>query len=188
MPSPAIVLFAAFHFDPEAAKNIDETHWPEVTLLRAQMNADLLTADLKKKRANNQSFWLVGQPDVRVEKIETGEDQGRYTATVQGFDYYDTVAGIVESGGPDKVAMWMLDPDYDGYSVFPRQVFFPLDGRRGGWIKLAKSLKSTIDENLVALLQGVTSLPFESGKHRRAAVKIIDTRGIESLKIIDLDP
>ena len=28
------------------------------------MNGDLFTDDLKKKRASNESFWLVGQPDV----------------------------------------------------------------------------------------------------------------------------
>ncbi len=65
-PKPRIIVFAAFQFDPEAAKDIDETNWPGVTLLKAQMNADLLTADLKKKRASNDSFWLIGQPDVEL--------------------------------------------------------------------------------------------------------------------------
>ncbi len=64
VPKPKIIVFAAFQFDPEAAKDIDETNWPGVTLLKAQMNADLLTEDLKKKRASNESFWLIGQPDV----------------------------------------------------------------------------------------------------------------------------
>ena len=67
-PKPKMVVFAAFQFDPEAAKDIDETNWPGVTLLKAQMNADLLTEDLKKKRASNESFWLIGQPDVELEK------------------------------------------------------------------------------------------------------------------------
>ena len=66
VPRPKIIVFAAFQFDPEAAKDIDETNWPGVTLLKAQMNADLLTEDLKKKRASNESFWLIGQPDVEV--------------------------------------------------------------------------------------------------------------------------
>ena len=35
-----------------------------MTFLNAQMNADLLTDDLKKKRTSNESFWLIGQPDV----------------------------------------------------------------------------------------------------------------------------
>ena len=69
VPRPKVVVFAAFQFDPEAAKDIDETKWPGVTLLKAQMNADLLTGDLKKKRASNESFWLIGQPDVTVERI-----------------------------------------------------------------------------------------------------------------------
>ena len=37
------------------------TRWPGVTLLQAQMNDDLLTDDLKKKRASNESFWLICQ-------------------------------------------------------------------------------------------------------------------------------
>ena len=56
VPKPKIVVFAAFQFDAEAAKDIDELNWPGVTLLKAQMNADLLTEDLKKKRASNESL------------------------------------------------------------------------------------------------------------------------------------
>ena len=31
------------------------------------------------------------------------------------------------------------------------------------------------------------SLPFDAGENRKAAVKIVDDRGIESLKIVKLD-
>ena len=68
-PRPDIVLFAAFQFDPEAAKDIDEMPaavTKKTTFLKAQMNPDMLTEDLKKKRASNQSFWLVGRPDVEI--------------------------------------------------------------------------------------------------------------------------
>ena len=64
-----------------------------MTLLKAQMNADLLTDDLKKKRSSNESFWLIGQPDVRVEKIATGDDQGKWRVSVEGFDYYNPNSG-----------------------------------------------------------------------------------------------
>src|SRR5882762_160547 len=77
VPKPKIVVFAAFQFDPEAAKDIDETEWPGVTLLKVQMNADLLTEDLKKKRASNESFWLIGQPDIVLKKIKAGDDKGK---------------------------------------------------------------------------------------------------------------
>ena len=119
MPQPKVIVFAAFQFDPEAAKDIDETNWPGITLLKAQMNADLLTEDLKKKRASNESFWLIGQPDVLLRQIGEGENTGKWQVEVQGFDYYNTKTGGVESGGEDKVAMWMLDTDYDGAQPVP---------------------------------------------------------------------
>ena len=131
VPRPKIIVFAAFQFDPEAAKDIDETNWPGVTLLKAQMNADLLTDDLKKKRASNESFWLIGQPDVNLEQIADGEDKGKYRVSVQGFDYYNTKTGNIESGGADKIALWMLDPDYDGRSLLPTPSLLP-DGWRQG--------------------------------------------------------
>ena len=187
VPKPKIVIFAAFQFDPEAAKDIDETNWPGVTLLKAQMNADLLTDDLKKKRTGNESFWLIGQPDVQVEKITKGDDSGKYRVSVHGFDYYNTKSGVIDSGGADRIAIWMLDPDYGGRSLFPRQVFFPLGGANDGWARLARDLKSEIDETLIEAYRGTESLPFEPGEHQRAAVKIIDDRGIESFRVIGLD-
>ena len=185
-PSPRVIVFAAFQFDPEAAKDIDETNWPGITLLKAQMNADLLTEDLKRKRASNESFWLVGQPDVLVETVVDEQGADKVQVSVQGFDYYNTRTGDVESGGQDKIAMWMLDPDYDGRSLYPRQVFFPMADPKGGWTRLARNLKAEIDEDLIEAYRGCTSLPFEPGDHRRIAVKIVDDRGIESLKVMGL--
>ena len=184
VPNPRVIVFAAFQFDPEAAKDIDETNWPGVTLLKSQMNADLLTDDLKKKRASNESFWLVGQPDVLLHQIRKGHNIGKWQVYVRGFDYYNTKTGEVESGGEDKIAMWMLDTDYDGRSLYPRQVFFSMAGPRDGWARLARNLKAEIDEDLIEAYRGTVSLPFEEGGHRRIAVKIIDDRGIESLRII----
>ncbi|OGA19813.1 MAG: DNA methylase [Betaproteobacteria bacterium RIFCSPLOWO2_02_FULL_63_19] len=186
VPKPKLIVFAAFQFDPEAARDIDETHWPGVTLLKAQMNADLLTDDLKKKRSSNESFWLIGQPDVRVECIAKGEDKGKFRVSVHGFDYYNTKTGGIESGGEDRIAVWLLDTDYDGRSLYPRQVFFPMAGEKEGWARLAKNLKAEIDEQLIEAYRGTASLPFEPGGHKRIAVKIVDDRGIESLKVMAL--
>ena len=186
VPKPKVILFAAFQFDPEASKDIDETNWPGVMLLKAQMNADLLTDDLKKERASNESFWLIGQPDVELEQIVDGDDERKFRVTVRGFDYYNTKTGNVESGDADRIALWMLDPDYDGRSLFPRQVFFPMAGSNDGWAKLARNLKAEIDENRIEAYRGTVSLPFEAGEHKRIAVKIVDDRGIESLKIAEI--
>lgn len=187
VPKPEIIVFAAFQFDPEAAKDIDETDWPSVTLLKAQMNADLLTEDLKKKRVSNESFWLIGQPDVSVERITEGEDAGKYRVEVLGFDYYNTKTGTIESGGTEKIAVWMLDTDYDERSLYPRQVFFPMAGVKDGWARLAKNLKAEVDSELIEAYRGTISLPFDVGENRRVAVKIVDDRGIESLKIVEIE-
>lgn len=127
----------------------------------------------------HQSGGLAVAPD-------DGPDAGKVQVAVRGFDYYDTRNGAVDSGGAEKIALWMLDPDYDGRSLFPRQVFFPQAGAKDGWAKLAKALRKEIDPELVERYRGTVSLPFEPGPHRRAAVKIVDDRGIESLKVLDL--
>jgi adenine-specific DNA-methyltransferase len=324
VPKPKLLVFAAFQFDPEAAKDIDEMK-PELAgmqFLKVQMNADLLTDDLKKKRASNESFWLIGQPDVVVDSEQwivnsrkealapydvvaklsgarslaeingLGRDdlsafiaiaerrdlwdalatdegsgvgsgkhrrgagatqQGRVSSvperraglpgrigdtadfvrqfealepraraecikrlrgsreiadrarqisasltpplstihysqvTIHGFDYYNTKTGGIESGGEDKIAVWLLDTDYDGRSLYPRQVFFPMSGENDGWARLAKNLKAEIDEELIEAYRGTVSLPFEPGQHKRIAVKIVDDRGIESLKVMEVE-
>ena len=185
-PKPAMIVFAAFQFDPEAAKDIDELTKEKAgfVFLKAQMNTDLLTDDLKKARSSNQSFWLIGQPDVDLRVVKTGADKGKHQIEVRGFDYYDTRTGKIDSGDAKKIAMWMLDPDYDGRSLYPRQVFFPMADDDGGWAKLAKNLRAEIDEHRAEAFRGTISLPFEAGK--RVAVKIIDDRGIESLRILDV--
>ncbi|MFY8176225.1 DUF559 domain-containing protein [Planktothrix agardhii] len=78
-----------------------------------------------------------------------------------GFDYYNTKTGNIESGSVEKIAVWMLDIDYDGRSIFPRQVFFPMAGEKDAWSRVAKNLKAEIDEDLIESYQGTVSLPFE---------------------------
>ncbi len=185
-PAPTMVVFTAFQFDPEAAKDIDETNWPGVTLLKVQMNTDLLTDDLKKKRSSNESYWLIGQPDVELRQVGKGEHKGQWEVEVRGFDYYNPRLGAIESGDSARIAMWLLDTDYDGRSLFPRQVFFPMAGEKDGWARLARNLKAEINEDLIESYRGTVSLPFERGEHQRVAVKIVDDRGIESLKIVEM--
>ena len=181
-PAPKLVIFAAFQFDPEAAKDIDEYIYPGVTVLKAQMNTDLMTEDLKKKRSSDQSFWLVGQPD--VELIRDGRSKRKFKVKVNGFDYYDVKKGTVESGSTSRIAMRLLDTDYDGMCIEPKQVFFPMGGKKDGWNKLAKTLRAEIDPDLIEKYAGNESLWFVAEPNTRIAVKIIDDRGIESLKVI----
>ena len=175
-PSPEMVVFAAFQFNPESQELINSTNWPGVKLLQVKMNDDLVTSDLKRNVKTDESFWLVGRPD--VELLRTGEKN--YRVRVLGFDYYNVRTDKIDSGDADKIAMWMLDPDYNGMTMNPTQVFFPL----GGWEKLAKTLRAEVDPDLLEAYSGTESLEFEAEDGRKIAVKIIDDRGIESMRVL----
>lgn len=181
---PQFIIFAAFHFDPEAAKDIDQINnsKSEFTLLKTQMSVDLLTHDLRKKRSSNQSYWLIGQPDVEI----VAKENNTYEVKVNGFDYYNPISGEIESGSTKQIAMWMLDTDYDEQSIFPDQIFFPVGDGKRDWTKLAKALNGTVDEDLLELFTGTVSKPFIAGENNKIAVKIIDNRGIESFVVKSL--
>jgi len=103
---------------------------------------------------------------------------------VLGFDYYDPEdGGSIQSGSARNIAMWMLDTDYDGRSLYPSQVFFPMT-RGQEWNRLEKNLRADIDPEKMQAFRGTRSLPFRFGENRRIAVKIIDNRGIESVRIL----
>jgi len=187
LPRPRFIIFAAFQFDPEAARDIAETRWPGVTLLSVEMSPDLLVEDLKKKQSSTDAFWLVGQPEAVLERIGSGPDAGRFRVRVEGFDYFDVATGALISGGKERIAMWLLDTDYDGLSLFARQVFFPMAAEREGWGRLAQTLRAELDEARLEHYRGTQSLPFDLGPHRRVAVKIIDDRAIESFVVLGAD-
>ena len=185
-PSRSLLVFAAFEFDPEASLTIDRVEWRGVSVLKAKMSPDLQTGDLRRGRSGESSFWLMGRPDADLRRLDCGDDAGKWVAEVHGFDYYDPVSGEMRAGGADDIAMWMLDTDFDGASLYPRQVFFPLSAGAAMWRKLARDLRAEVDADLMERFTGRVSLPFEAdaGKPRLAAVKIVDNRGIESLRVL----
>ncbi len=60
-------------------------------------------------------------------------------------------------------------------------------GKKDGWHKLKKNIKAELDEALLGKLHSTLSLPFEPGENRKVAVKIVDDRGIESLKVLPIE-
>ncbi len=183
-PLPQVIVFAAFQFDAESAKDIAEIRCSYATLLQVQMNVDLQMGDLLRKQRGDESFLLVGQPDVSLDPTGSGKPQC-YRATVKGFDYYDPVKGAVVSGDPSQIAMWMLDSNYNGLCINPQQVFFP---KTDAWEKHGRALRGTIDPAKFEAYVGVRSLPFTLGNHRQVAVKVIDVRGYESLRVFKMKP
>ena len=180
IPKPSMVIFCAFQFSPEAQTFINNANWPGVSLLQVEMNDDLMTEDLKKKINTDESFWLVGQPDVVLHK----DKGGKYRVEVLGYDYFSVSKEELVSGDADKIAMWGVDPNYNGMDFAPSQIFFPMEGKSGGWSKLTKTLKAEIDPAIIGQYSGTESLPFEVDEEKMIAVKIIDDRGIESMRIL----
>jgi len=174
---PQLVIFCSYAFDPEASKDIDNIKIPGLQILKAQMNTDLLTKDLKKKANTNRPFWLIGEPDIEVIKNK----DGKYQVEVKGFDYYDPSTQELKAGSIDKIAVWMLDTDYDNRSLFPAQIFFPMQDDKRDWTKLAKALNGNVDEELLEQYTGTVSIPFSLGDKKTIAVKIVDDRGVEML-------
>jgi len=60
-------------------------------------------------------------------------------------------------------------------------------GEKDGWSRLARNLKAEIDGELIEAYRGTISLPFKPGDNKRVAVKIVDDRGIESLKVMEVE-
>jgi adenine-specific DNA-methyltransferase len=167
-PAAARPAFDAFHEARQA--------------MQRQMDASIAAHADQEVLYDHQSFWLMGQPDVEVRERK----DGLYEVEVHGFDYFDTAKGDLVSGGKSKIALWLLDTDYDERSLFPRQVFFPMAGAKDGWFKLRKDIRAELDESRLDSFHGTVSLPFAAGENRKVAVKVVDDRGIESLKILRL--
>jgi adenine-specific DNA-methyltransferase len=173
------VVFAGFSFNAEAQALIDEDTNPRVRSHTAHIRPDVHMGDQLKNTGTGQLFTVFGAPRASV---ETQKD-GQFIVTMEGVDIYDPIANSNLPTSADKVAAWFLDTDYDGRTFCITQAFFP-DAK--AWEKLKKALKTQVESDAFNALNGKVSLPFTAGKHQRAAVKVIDPRGNEVMKILKL--
>lgn len=172
-----VLLFTGFACDPEARKMIDQgMHGTE--LLFANAAPDILVGDLLKKKRTDQLFAVYGAPDVKVHNENGGS---LVSVELVGVDLYDPNTGETKSAKGTDAAALFVDHDYDGKSFCISQALFP--GGNNPWEKLQKALKGQIDEEKFAALQTARSLPFRPGN--KVAVKVIDDRGNEVIKIVD---
>lgn len=178
----AVLILAGFAFDPEAQALIQRSPVAGLQIHFAHIAPDVLVGDLLKTNRASQVFTVFGQPDVAV---TPQGDAGAYVATLRGVDIYDPLTGETEHADGHDVAAWFLDTDYDGQTFHICQAFFPGDGR--AWQRLQRALKARIDRDAFHQMRGTVSFPFEPGKHRRVAVKVIDFRGNEVVRVIKLE-
>jgi adenine-specific DNA-methyltransferase len=128
----------------------------------------------------SQIFTVFGQPDVRVEK----KKDGTYRAELRGVDIYDPLTGQLHSSCGEDVAAWFLYTDYDGKTFHICQAFFP--GAPDACEKLQRALKAQFAPEASEQMLGTASFLFEPGEHQRIAVKMIDFRGNEAVRVVKL--
>lgn len=172
------ILITGFAFDPEVfslAKGVDiKTIW-------AYAAPDIIVGDLLKKSKTDQLFTAFGEPEVEAKKAK----DKKLIVKLLGVDYYDPTTGEVKSDELKEVAAWFLDTDYDRNSVFCiRQAFFP--NNNNAWQKLEKALRGVIDQEKFDALNTFESLPFETPTSKMVAIKVIDIKGQELIKVIEL--
>lgn len=198
------LVIAGFSFDGAATSVIDEVggekglrtaggHRLRVHMANIRPDVNPGMNGLLKEQPGSQLFTVFGQPRVRVNgpgragsfgDLAKGEPpEGEFTVTMEGVDLYDPVSNEVIPTNADKVAAWFLDSDYDGRTFCISQAFFP---DRSAWEKLSRALNGPggpIDAEKFEAFSGTTSLPFPKGRHATAAVKVIDPRGNEVMRV-----
>ena len=173
------LVFAGFSFGGAAQAIIQEDPNPRVRIHMAHINPDVAMGDLLKETPSTQLFTVFGMPRTELQKTDNGE----YYIKMEGVDIYNPVDNTVSSAGADKVAAWFVDSDYDGRTFCITQAFFP---DKSAWDKIARALKGVIDEDQFEKFSGTESFPFPTGEHACVAVKVIDPRGNEVMRVHNL--
>ena len=173
------LVFAGFSFDGAAQATIQADPDPSVRSHLAHINPDVMMGALLKDTSSTQLFTVFGLPRTTLE----AQRDGKYTITMEGVDIYEPVKDAVFSANADKVAAWFVDTDYDESTFCISQAFFP---DKKAWERIARALKGVVDAERFEQFSGTVSLPFAAGQHQRVAVKVIDARGNEVMRVHDL--
>jgi adenine-specific DNA-methyltransferase len=182
------VVFAGFGFDAAAQAAIDEATHPKLRLHMALIRPDVAMGELLKTQPGSQLFMVFSAPRVKPpQKLADGQ----FTVEVEGMDVYDPVSNSIDGTRRERIAAWFVDTDYDGRTFCICQAFFP---DRKKWDKLARALgdRGVVDEGRFDALAGWQSLPFArptrlpAGAPWRVAVKVIDPRGNEGLRVVTM--
>ena len=102
-------------------------------------------------------------------------------ATVHGVDVFHPNTGEVRSDGPEGIACWFIDTDYNEESFFVRHAYFL--GASDPYKSLKTTLKAEINAEAWETLKSDTSRPFPRPESGRIAVKVINHLGDEVMKV-----
>lgn len=169
-----VLIACAFNYE---AHTTELNKLGRLPVLKARMNADLHMAEDLKNTGKGNLFVIFGEPD--IETVDAGD--GTIQVKVNGVDVFHPQSGEVRSDGPDGIACWFLDTDYNEESFFVRHAYFL--GANDPYGSLKTSLKAEINKEVWETLNSDTSRPFPRPKSGRIAVKVINHLGDEVMKV-----
>jgi len=169
-----VLIACAFNYDAHSSE-FDKLG--RIPVLKSRMNADLHMADDLKNTGKGNLFVIFGEPDIDILKDANSNVQVK----VNGVDVFHPNTGEVRSDGPEGIACWFIDTDYNEESFFVRHAYFL--GANDPYKSLKTTLKAEINEEAWATLHSDTSRPFDKPKSGRIAVKVINHLGDEVMKV-----
>lgn len=169
-----VLIACAFNYD---AHSSEFEKLGRIPVLKARMNADLHMADDLKTTNKANLFVIFGEPDIEILDAPDSMIQIK----VNGVDVFHPQTGEVRSDGPDGIACWFIDTDYNEESFFVRHAYFL--GASDPYKSLKTTLKAEIDEAAWETLHSDTSRPFAKPASGRIAVKVINHLGDEVMKV-----
>lgn len=169
-----VLIACGFNFD---AHSEEFSKLGRIQILKARMNPDLHMADELKNTGSGNLFVVFGEPDIEIEPVEGDNVQVR----IKGVDVFHPQSGEITSSGPDGIACWFIDTDYNEESFFVRHAYFL--GAADPYKSLKTTLKAEIDADAWATLNSDTSRPFPKPSSGRIAVKVINHLGDEVMKV-----
>ena len=169
-----VLIACAFNYDAHSA---EFEKLGKIPVLKARMNPDLHMAGELKTTASANLFVIFGEPDIEIEKLKDAKVQVR----VKGVDVFKPQTGEVVSDGPDGIACWFIDTNYNEESFFVRHAYFL--GANDPYKSLKTTLRAEIDEAAWESLHSDTSRAFPKPETGRIAVKVINHLGDEVMKV-----
>lgn len=179
------LYFFGFAIEPGARAMIEDEKKLRIPATYVAVTPDVAMADLLKTTRASEIFSVTGLPDVKVRRAKKKGPEGEplYEVELEGLDLFDPESMETESVGGESVPCWMLDTDYDSLCFYATQVFFP---KTSAWDNLQRSLKAKLDDSVWSHLAGTVSEAFALGERRRVAVKVIDERGNELMRVLEV--
>ena len=173
------LIACAFSYDAHAS---EFERLGRIPVLKARMNADLHMADNLKNTGKGNLFVIFGEPDIEVIPVEIGGiHTEQFRVKIHGVDVFHPNTGEVRSHGPEGIACWFIDTDYNEESFFVRHAYFL--GANDPYKSLKTTLKAEIDQEAWETLHSDTSRPFDKPSSGRIAVKVINHLGDEVMKV-----